>query len=109
MIVGNATMRDMLFGLDVQTIGEKPYKSLTELEMEDGLRTTTALEVEASELGLRVFPEANVYSPPLVGCHVGADVTADLLAVRHGRGRRDDHARRRRHQHRGRGRGPPSA
>ena len=36
VIVGNATMRDMLFGLDVQTIGEKPYMSLTELEMEDG-------------------------------------------------------------------------
>ena len=82
VIVGNATMRDMLFGLDVQTIGERPYKSVTQLEMEDGLRTTTALEVKASELGLRVFPGANVYSPPLVGCHVGADVTADLLAVR---------------------------
>ena len=81
VIVGNATMRDMLFGLDVQTIGEKPYKSVTELEMEDGLRTTTALEVTASELGLRVFPGAGVYAPPLVGCHVGADVTADLLAV----------------------------
>ena len=81
VIVGNATMRDMLFGLDVQTIGEKPYKSLTELEMDDGLRQTTALQVTASELGLRVFPEANVYAPPLVGCHVGADVTADLLAV----------------------------
>ena len=81
VVVGNATMRDIFFGVDVQSIGERPYKSLTELEMDQGVRTTTSLNVKASELGLRVFPEANVYSGPLIGCHVGADVAADLLAV----------------------------
>jgi uncharacterized 2Fe-2S/4Fe-4S cluster protein (DUF4445 family) len=81
VMVGNATMRDIVFGIDVQTIGEKPYKSVTELDMDDGSRATTALNVKASELGLRVFPDANVYGGPLVGCHVGADVAADLLAV----------------------------
>ena len=81
VIVGNATMRDILFGIDVQTIGEKPYMSLTELETTEGVRQTTSLSVKASELGLRVFPSAEVYGGPLVGCHVGADVTADLLAI----------------------------
>ena len=81
VIVGNATMRDILFGLDVQSIGEKPYKSVTELEMDGGARKTTSLNTTASELGLRVLPKANVYSPPLIGCHVGADVTGDLLAI----------------------------
>ena len=81
VVVGNATMRDILFGIDVQSIGERPYKSLTELEMEEGERATTSLNLKANDLGLRVFPEANVYSGPLIGCHVGADVAADLLAV----------------------------
>ena len=79
--VGNATMRDLLFGLDVQSIGQKPYKSVTELEMLDGLRESTVLSVKAQELGLRIFPKANVYGGPIIGSHVGADVAADLLAV----------------------------
>ena len=79
--VGNATMRDIFFGIDVQSIGEKPYKSVTELEKERGLRQTTALNVKAKDLGLHVFPKANVYGGPLIGCHVGADVAADMLAV----------------------------
>ena len=81
VIVGNATMRDILFGLDVQTVGQKPYKSATELEMESGERQTTSLNVKARDLSLRVFPNAHVYGGPLIGCHVGADVTADLLAI----------------------------
>ena len=81
VVVGNATMRDIFFGIDVQSIGERPYKSLTELETEQGERQTTTLNVKAKDLGLRVFPQANVYSGPLIGSHVGADVAADLLAV----------------------------
>ena len=81
VVVGNATMRDIFFGIDVQTIGERPYKSVTELETEEGLRDSTVLNVKAKELGLRVFPGAHVYGGPLIGCHVGADVAADLLAI----------------------------
>ena len=81
VVVGNSTMRDIFFGFDVQPIGERPYKSLTELEMLDGRRETTALNVKASNIGLRVFPNANVYGGPLIGSHVGADVAADMLAV----------------------------
>ena len=81
VLVGNTTMRDILFGVDVQSVGERPYKSLTQLALERGERETTAINVKARDLGLRVFPQANVYSGPLISCHVGADVSADLLAV----------------------------
>ena len=74
-------MRDLLFGIDVQSIGQKPYKSITQTEMEHGKRPTTSLSMTAKKLGLRVFPNANVYSGPLIGSHVGADVAADLLAI----------------------------
>ena len=81
VFVGNTTMRDILFGLDVQPVGVKPYKSTVELEREAGSRGTTALRTTAQEFGLRVFPGAAVYSPPIIGCHVGADVAAGMLAV----------------------------
>ena len=79
--VGNATMRDMLFGIDVETIGVKPYKSRIELEFLDDKRNSTALNARADELGIRINPDANVYGGPIISSHVGADVAADLLAV----------------------------
>ena len=81
VVVGNATMRDIFFGVDVQTIGERPYKSITEFELDSGERESTSITVNSKELGLRVFPAADVYSGPIVSGHVGADVAADLLAV----------------------------
>ena len=81
VVVANSTMRDLLFGLDVQSIGERPYQSLTEMELSQGKRATTALNVRAGDMDLRVHPDANIYGGPLIGCHVGADVAADLLAV----------------------------
>jgi uncharacterized 2Fe-2S/4Fe-4S cluster protein (DUF4445 family) len=81
VVVGNATMRELFFGYDVQPIGQKPYKSPVELEFLEGKRTTTALNARAGDLGLRIHPEANAYGAPLIGSHVGADVTADLLAI----------------------------
>ncbi len=81
VVVGNSTMRDIFFDLDVQSIGERPYKSVTENELLRGDRETTALNVAARDLGLRVFPGANVYGGPLIASHVGADVAADLLAI----------------------------
>ena len=81
VIVGNSTMRDIFFGLDVSTIGERPYKSIVEHEFIAGERTTTALTSTALELGIRVHPEAIIYGGPLVGSHVGSDVAADILAT----------------------------
>ncbi len=81
VIVGNSTMRDIFFGIDVQPIGEKPYRSITETRMRGGELATTALYSVARDVGLRVFPRASVYGGPLIGSHIGADVAADMLAV----------------------------
>ena len=82
VFVGNTTMRDILFGIDVQSVGEKPYKSMIQNEFEIGSRKSTSISAKAKEFGLRIFPEARIYSGPLIGSHVGADVAADLLAIR---------------------------
>ena len=79
--VGNTTMRDMLFGIDVEPIGTRPYKSNIELEYLDNKRDGTALNVPAHELGIRINPNANVYSGPLIASHIGSDVAADLLTI----------------------------
>ena len=81
VLVGNTTMRDIAFGIDVQPVGVKPYKSVVEQEYTARIRTGTALESNAQAMGLRVFPRAHVYGGPIIGCHVGADVAAGLLAV----------------------------
>ena len=81
VVVGNTTMRDLAFGVNVQSIGVKPYKSVVELECEEGLRDGTSLKSNAQAMGLRISPKAHVYGGPIVGCHVGADVAAALLAI----------------------------
>jgi len=79
--VGNTTMRDLFFGIDVQSIGTRPYKSLIEEEFKAGERVNTALTTSASELGLRIHPKATAYGGPLIASHIGADTAADLLAL----------------------------
>ena len=81
VVVGNTTMRDIFFRQDVQSIGQKPYKSVIEHEYRDGLRSTTSLTEKTRRLGLRANPKAMVYSLPLIASHVGADVAADLVAL----------------------------
>ena len=81
VLVGNTSMRDFAFGINVQSIGVKPYKSSVELEHEAGQRDSTSLSSNAQATGLRIFPRAHVYGGPIIGCHVGPDVAAGLLAV----------------------------
>ena len=81
VVVGNATMRDLFFGLDVATIGVRPFRSLVETEYHDGARTTTEIVALAHELGILVHPSARIVGGPLIGGHVGADITADLVAT----------------------------
>ncbi|HVQ31244.1 MAG TPA: ASKHA domain-containing protein [Vicinamibacteria bacterium] len=81
VVAGNPTMRDLLFGLDVQPIGVLPYRSTTEAALKDGRATTTSLATTAKRLRLPVHPAARVYGLPLVGSHVGADAAACLLAT----------------------------
>ena len=81
VVAGNATMRDLVFGLDVQTLGVLPFQSATEAAMRSGRAATTSLNVTAGKLRLPAHPAARVYGLPLVGSHVGADAAACLLAT----------------------------
>lgn len=81
VVAGNSTMRDLFFGLDVTSIGQKPYWSSTEHDYRAGRRQTTAIESSARSLRLPLHPAARVYGLPLVGGHVGADAAACLLAL----------------------------
>jgi uncharacterized 2Fe-2S/4Fe-4S cluster protein (DUF4445 family) len=81
VVVGNSTMRDLFFRLNVYSIGQSPYRSLTELEMAAGKRTTTSLTESARKLLLPLHPKARVYGLPIISGHVGADAAACLLAV----------------------------
>ena len=80
-IAGNSTMRDLVFGIDVQGLGQKPYKSQVENQFRAGQRTTTALTSLPRPLGLIIHPQARVYGLPLIASHVGADTAADLVAM----------------------------
>jgi uncharacterized 2Fe-2S/4Fe-4S cluster protein (DUF4445 family) len=81
VVVGNSTMRDLFFRQNVYSIGQTPYRSITEIEMAEGKRTSTSL----SETGLRsllpIHPKARVYGAAIISGHVGADAAACMLAV----------------------------
>ena len=81
VVAGNSTMRDILFKLDVQSIGQKPYKSMIEQAYLAGERETTSLIEKTRRLGIRANPKAKVYGLPLIASHVGADTAAVLAAV----------------------------
>jgi len=81
VVAGNPTMRDILFRLEVQDIGQRPYKSLIERAWRCGEREGTALNEPARALGLVAHPAARVYGLPLIASHVGADTAACLLAA----------------------------
>jgi uncharacterized 2Fe-2S/4Fe-4S cluster protein (DUF4445 family) len=81
VVVGNATMRDLFFRLDVQTIGQRPYKSVVEHDYRAGRRDSTSLVERAHRLGIWTHPQARIYGAPLIASHVGADTAADLLAI----------------------------
>jgi uncharacterized 2Fe-2S/4Fe-4S cluster protein (DUF4445 family) len=79
--VGNPTMRDLAFNLDVLPIGRLPYRSVTETAWRSGAAPSTMIARRAHELGLLLHPQARVVAGPLIACHVGADAAADLVAV----------------------------
>lgn len=79
VVVGNSTMRDLFFGLDVGPIGRLPFRSVTETAWRSGQAPGSSVVALAHELGILVHPRARVWGAPLVACHVGADAAADLL------------------------------
>jgi uncharacterized 2Fe-2S/4Fe-4S cluster protein (DUF4445 family) len=81
VVVGNSTMRDLFFRLNVYSIGQNPYQSVTEIEMRAGKRSTTSLSRNAKRLSLPLHPRARIHGLPLISGHVGADAAACMLAV----------------------------
>jgi uncharacterized 2Fe-2S/4Fe-4S cluster protein (DUF4445 family) len=81
VVVGNSTMRDLFFRKSVYSIGQTPYQSITEIEMAEGLRTTTSLVQSGVQSLLPIHPKARVYGAPIISGHVGADAAACMLAV----------------------------
>jgi uncharacterized 2Fe-2S/4Fe-4S cluster protein (DUF4445 family) len=81
VVAGNSTMRDLFFRLDVYSIGQNPYRSITEIEMAEGNRVTTSIMSSAKRLLLPIHPKARIYGLPIISGHVGADAAACMLAV----------------------------
>jgi uncharacterized 2Fe-2S/4Fe-4S cluster protein (DUF4445 family) len=81
VVVGNSTMRDLFFRQNVYSIGQTPYRSITELEMAAGKRSSTSLVETGRRCLLPIHPKARVYGLPIISGHVGADAAACMLAV----------------------------
>jgi uncharacterized 2Fe-2S/4Fe-4S cluster protein (DUF4445 family) len=81
VVVGNSTMRDLFFRQNVYSIGQNPYRSITEIELAEGKRATTSLVESAKRLLLPIHPQARVYGVPIISGHVGADAAACMLAI----------------------------
>ncbi|HOL66197.1 MAG TPA: ASKHA domain-containing protein, partial [bacterium] len=70
VVVGNSTMRNIFLGLDVSSLGTKPFEPVH----------PEAITVAPAEVGLAVNPKGAIYGAALIGGHVGADILADILA-----------------------------
>ena len=81
VVVGNSTMRDLFFRQNVYSIGQTPYRSITELEVASGKRASTSLTETGRRCLLPIHPKARVYGAPIISGHVGADAAACMLAV----------------------------
>ncbi len=71
VVVGNSTMRNIFFGIDVSSLGVIPFES----------QSKEPINQKASYLNLAVNPKANVYGAPLIGGHAGADALADVVVT----------------------------
>jgi uncharacterized 2Fe-2S/4Fe-4S cluster protein (DUF4445 family) len=81
VVAGNSTMRDLFFWQNVHSIGQNPYRSITEIEMAEGRRATTSLVQTGQHSLLPIHPKARVYGAPIISGHVGADAAVAMLAV----------------------------
>lgn len=81
VVAANSTMRDLMFGLSVYTIGQNPYQSATEIEVMEGKRANTSIAKTGKQFGLPINPRGRVYGMPVVSGHVGADAAACMLAI----------------------------
>jgi len=70
-IAGNATMMELLLGINPEPVGVAPFITAT--------RSWPILK--ASEIGLGSLPSARCYIFPLFGAYVGGDIVAGALAT----------------------------
>ena len=70
-VAGNTAMTHFFLGLDISTIPVAPWVPV--------VRTPGFFT--ASELGLDINPEANLYVFPNAGSYVGGDITAGIIAT----------------------------
>ena len=73
--VGNATMLHILLGIDPQPISVAPFIPTIEQQV----------TLPASDIGLRLHPQARLSTLPHLGAYVGADIVAGVLATGIGR------------------------
>jgi uncharacterized 2Fe-2S/4Fe-4S cluster protein (DUF4445 family) len=71
VVVGNATMLHLLFGIDPSPLAVMPF---TPAFMEP-------LLVPAAEVGLNIHPHGYIQTLPALGAYVGADIVAGVLAT----------------------------
>ncbi len=81
VVAGNATMRDLFFRLDVQPIGQKPYKSTIEYAYLAKERSTTSIVAPANRIGIRINQNGRAVGLPIIASHVGGDTSADMIAL----------------------------
>jgi len=71
VVVGNATMLHLLFGIDPSPLAVMPF---TPAFMEP-------MSVVSSEVGLDIHPQGYIQTLPALGAYVGADIVAGVLAT----------------------------
>ncbi len=73
VVVGNSVMHHLFLGIDPTPLGFAPFD----------LSVNQALLKTASELEITsIHPSANIYIPPLIAGHVGADAAAVVLSTK---------------------------
>ena len=70
VIVGNPIMHHLVLGIDPTELGQAPF----------ALATADALHLWATEIELRLHPDARIYLLPCIAGHVGADAAAVALS-----------------------------
>ena len=70
VFVGNPVMHHLFLGIDPVELGGAPF----------ALATQTSMTLAAKELDLNLAPGAQVYLPPCIAGHVGADAAAVVLS-----------------------------
>lgn len=71
-LVGNTAMHHLFLGLSIRQLAFSPYVPAV----------TSAVEIAAEDLGVKILPQASVLFPPPLAGFVGSDHLAALLATR---------------------------